>query len=150
MYLAASADNAALGAMGAGGISLVLTVFLILGVKGEGKVRLKDNPAMITAFLAGTSFSAAGQIWAHPERLTAQGLSGIGVGTGTGVLGNVGVAAIAALLLVLMLCWKLTPTRGAWLALISAFVWPTAGPGSIWAAPGEFALGILAMLGGGS
>lgn len=148
MYLAApSAGGAVFGAVGAGGISLALAVFLYFGVKGKGKVRLNENPAMVFAFLAGTAFSAAGAIWAHPERITQQGLTGLGVGTGSGIFGAVGIGAVCLVLLALILTAPLTPGRGAWLALISAFVFPAAGQDTIWVAPVELALALLAMAG---
>ncbi|MFE4647725.1 hypothetical protein [Streptomyces sp. NPDC056707] len=150
MYLAApSSGGAVFGAVGAGGISLALAVFLYFGVKGKGKIRLNENPAMVFAFLAGTAFSAAGAIWAHPERIAQQGLTGLGVGTGTGtgIFGAVGIGAVCLVLLALILTAPLTPGRGAWLALISAFVFPAAGQDTIWVAPVELALALLAMAG---
>lgn len=146
MYLA-QADGAAFGALGAGGLALALTVLLILGVKGQGKLRLKENPALICAFIAGTAFSAAGAIWANPERITRQGLSGLGVGTGGGPFGNVGLGAVSLVLLILMLTWKLTPVRGAVLGLIAAVVWPLAGDATVWALPVELASASLMMIG---
>lgn len=148
MISIAAAEGAAFGALGAGGASLVLAALLILGVKGKGKVRLGNNPAMIVAFVAGTSFHTAGQIWTNPERITAQGLTGLGVGTGSGPFGNVGVGAVCALLLVAMLCWQLTPLRGAILGLIAAIVWPLAGNGTVWALPVELGAAVLLMAGG--
>lgn len=149
MYLAASANGAAFGALGAGGIALALTVMLVLGVKGKGRIKLKENPALITGFLAGTSFIAAGQIWSNPQRITAQGLSGLGVGSGgASVFGNVGIGSIATILLILMLFAPMNPTTGAILGLVAACVWPTAGTTTIWAAPTELASGVLMMFGG--
>lgn len=148
MYLAASANGAAFGALGAGGVALALTVFLIFGVKGQGKVKLKENPALICAFIAGTAFSAAGQIWVNPGRITRQGLTGLGVGTGSGPFGNVGMGAVALILLALMLCWKLNPLRGAILGLIASIVWPLAGTATVWALPCDLASAALMMMGG--
>lgn len=147
MYLAA-ADGAALGALGAGGMSLALTVLLVFGVKGKGKVKLKDNPAIICGFLATTAFSSAGKIWANPERITSQGLTGLGVGTGGGPFGSVGIGAIATVLLILMLTLELTPFRGAALGLIAGIVWPAAGNESVWAMPSELGAAVLMMIGG--
>ncbi|MEV8432012.1 hypothetical protein ACWHLZ_28000 [Streptomyces chartreusis] len=147
MYLAA-VEGAALGALGAGGLSLALTVLLVFGVKGEGKVKLKDNPAIICGFLATTAFASAGKIWANPERIASQGLTGLGVGTGGGPFGNVGVGAIATVLLILMLTWRITPVRGAFLGLIAGIVWPAAGNDSVWAMPSELGAAVLMMMGG--
>jgi hypothetical protein len=149
VYLAAPAGTAgALGAVGTGGLALVLTVFLVLGVKGNGKVALKDNPATICGFIASTAFSAAGQIWANPEKIASQGLTGLGVGTGGGPFGNVGLGAVATLLLILILCWEMTPLRGAILGLIAGIVWPAAGAGTVWAIPSELGAAVLLMVGG--
>ncbi|WP_181785343.1 hypothetical protein [Streptomyces phytophilus] len=147
MYLA-QADGAAFGALGAGGLALALTVLLVLGVRGQGRVRLRENPALICGFIAGTAFSAAGAIWSNPERLTQQGLTGLGVGSESGPFGNVGVGAVSLILLILMLCWKLTPVRGAGLGLVAAVVWPLAGSSAVWALPVELAAASLMMIGG--
>ncbi|MEU9134617.1 hypothetical protein AB0D33_01380 [Streptomyces sp. NPDC048404] len=148
MYLAAQQDGAVFGALGTGGLALCACAFLVLGVKGKGKVKLKDNPAMITAFIAATAFQAAGKIWDNPERITKQGLTGLGVGTGNGAFGQVGIGAVALLLLILMLCWDMSPARGATLGLIAGIVWPAAGTDSIWALPCELAAAVLMMVGG--
>ena len=147
MYLAA-AEGAALGALGAGGLAFALALFLVLGVKGQGRVELKDNPAMICGFVASTAFTAAGSIWSNPEKITSQGLTGIGVGTGAGPFGNVGIGAVALILLILMTCWKMTPLRGAILGLVAGIVWPAAGTGTVWAIPSELGAAVLMMVGG--
>lgn len=147
MHLAA-AEGAVFGGLGAGGLALCAAAFLVLGVKGKGKVKLKENPAIIVGFLATTAFSAAGKIWANPERVASQGLTGLGVGTGDGPFGDVRIGAVALLLLILMLCWEISPLRGAILGLIAGIVWPAAGNESIWAAPSELAAAVLMMIGG--
>lgn len=147
MYLAAP-DGAAFGALGAGGLALALTLFLVLGVRGEGRVKLKDNPAMICGFVASTAFTAAGSIWSNPEKITSQGLTGLGVGSGSGPFGNVGIGAVALVLLILMMCWKMSPLRGAILGLVAGIVWPAAGTGTVWAIPSELGAAILMMVGG--
>lgn len=147
MYLAA-ADGAALGALGAGGMALAMTVLLVLGVKGKGKVKLKDNPAMICGFVASTAFAAAGAIWTRPEQITSQGLTGLGVGTGHGPFGNVGLGAVSLILLIVMMCWELTPLRGAILGLLAGIVWPAAGDATLWAIPSELGAAVLLMVGG--
>ena len=146
MTLAASGETI-FGPVGAGGLALALTVLLFFGVKGKGKIKLAERAAGIVAFLAGTSYAAAGQIWANPERITSQGLTGFGVGTGGGPLGNVGVGAVALVLFILMLTFPLTPVTSAVLGMISAFVFPAAGDGSLFAIPTEFAAAIL-IIGG--
>lgn len=146
--LAATSTNGAIfGGLGAGGLALALTVLLVLGVKGKGRVSLKDNPAMVVGFLSSTAFHAAGQVWSHPERITAQGLTGLGVGSGGGPFGNVGIGAVALIILIVMLCAPLSPAFGAGLGLIAGFVWPAAGAASIWAVPSELGAAGLMMIG---
>ncbi|MFC8520790.1 hypothetical protein [Streptomyces sp. NPDC057257] len=149
MYLAGQTGGV-FGALGAGGLALCAAVFLVLGVKGKGKVRLKENPAMICSFLAATAFQAAGAIWTNPDRITKQGLTGLGVGGGGhSAFGDVGIGAVALLLLILMLTLELTPFRGAILGLVAGSVWPAAGADSIWRLPCELASAVLMMIGGG-
>lgn len=146
MIIAAS-TTPALGAVGVGGVALALAVFLVLGVRGEGKVALRAQPAMYWAFIAATAFRAAGAIWSNADQIVRQGLTGLGTGT-SGPFGAVGMAGWSLLLLVLMLTLKLSPLRGAILGLIAGVVWPAAGAGTVWAAPTELAAGLLMMLGG--
>lgn len=147
MYLAA-AEGAVFGGIGAGGLALCAAVFLILGVKGKGKVKLKDNPAAVVAFIASTAFSAAGSIWSNPEKIMSQGLTGLGVESGSGPLGDVRIGAVALLLAILLACLPLTPFRGAVIGLIAGFVWPATGDGTVWAIPSELAAAALMMVGG--
>ncbi|WP_432124043.1 hypothetical protein [Streptomyces sp. C10-9-1] len=145
----AAPAGALLGALGTGGVALVLAVMLVLGVRGRGRLKLNDNPAAITAFLAATAFSAAGKLWASPEQFVGQGLSGLGVGQGpNGPFGNVGLAAVATLILIVFLFATMTPLFGAVLGFIAGVIWPAVGPGTIWAIPAELAAAVLTMVGG--
>ncbi|MET8475411.1 hypothetical protein ABZY90_19655 [Streptomyces sp. NPDC006422] len=150
MYLAAATDGAVFGALGSGGIALCLTVLLVLGVIGGGKIEFGSTGAAVCAFVAGTAYVSAGKIWTNPGKITEQGLTGLGVGTGTGPLGDVRIGAVALLLFIVLIAapakW-LTPARAAIVAMIAAFVWPAAGDGSIWATPVQFAAAVLMMVG---
>lgn len=149
MYLAApSTSGAVFGVLGSGGIALALTVLLVLGVMGKRKIKFGPTGALICAFLAGTAYVAAGKIWANPGKVTEQGLTGLGVGAGTGPFGDVGVGAVALILLIIMIAAPLTAFGGAIVGMIASFVWPAAGDGSIFAAPVQFAAAVLMMTGG--
>ena len=149
MYFAApSSTGAIFGALGSGGIALCLTALLVLGVMGKGKIKFAVRGSLVTAFLAGTAYVAAGKLWANPGKITEQGLTGLGVGTGNGPFGDVGIGAVALLLLIIMLAAPLNPVSAAVVAMIASFVWPAAGDGSVWAAPVQFAAAVLMMLGG--
>ncbi len=89
-----------LGSLGTGGLALVLTVALILGVRGHGKHRLSHVQAGVIGFLAGTLYLSAGQIWAFAGNLT-DSLATTVAGPG-GPFGDVGLGAAA---LVLTLWW---------------------------------------------
>lgn len=144
----AAPAGAVFGGLGAGGLALALAVLLVLGVRGKGKVKLKDNPAMIVAFLAATAFSAAGELWANPEQFVGQGLTGLGVGTADGPFGDVRLGAVALILLIVMLCATMNPMFGAILGFIAGVVWPATGDGTIWAIPSELAQAVMMMVGG--
>ena len=148
MITLAAPAGAIFGGLGAGGLALASAVFLVLGVRGKGRVKLKDNPAIVVAFLASTAFSAAGQVWANPQKLVGQGLMGLGVGGGGGPFGNVQLGAVALILLIIMLCAPMNPVFGAILGLIAGVVWPAAGDNTVWAIPCELAIAALAMVGG--
>lgn len=148
MFVAAPSNSGAVfGVLGSGGIALASTVFLVLGILGKGKVKLGPRGAGIVAFLAGTAYIAAGQIWDNPGRITEQGLTGLGVGTGSGPFGSVGIGAVSLILLIIMITAPLTPFGSAVVCMIAAFVWPAAGEGTVWAAPVQFAAALLMMVG---
>ncbi|MEV1020690.1 hypothetical protein [Streptomyces sp. NPDC050264] len=149
MYLAADTSGAVFGVLGSGGIALCLTVLLIFGIVG-GRLTFRQNGAAVCAFIAGTTYVSAGKIWANPGKVVEQGLTGLGVGAGSGPFGDVGIGAVSLLLaIILVACpakW-LPPGRAAIVAMIAAFVWPAAGDGSIWAMPVQFAAAVLMMVG---
>jgi hypothetical protein len=145
----AAPAGAIFGGLGAGGLALALAVLLVLGVRGRGKLKLRDNPAALVAFLAATAFSAAGQMWAHPEKAVGQGLMGLGVGQGSsGPFGDVQLGAVCLIIVVVFLFAPMSPVFGAVLGLIGGFVFPAAGDGAVWAMPVELAKSILMMVGG--
>ncbi|MDF2710663.1 MAG: hypothetical protein K0R62_6315 [Nonomuraea muscovyensis] len=147
-FAAPDSAGAVFGVLGSGGIALCLTALLVFGVKGKGKVKFGVGGSLTTAFLAGTAYVTAGQIWSNPGKVTEQGLTGLGVGTGNGPFGDVGIGAVALLLLIIMLAAPLSTVTAAVVGMVAAFVWPAAGDGSVWAAPVQFAGAVLMMVGG--
>ncbi|MFD3654352.1 hypothetical protein [Streptomyces sp. NPDC058620] len=149
MYLAApNSGGAALGFLGSGGVAVCLTALLIFGVIGKGRIKLTTGKAGTVAFLAGTAYTAAGKIWANADEVVRQGWTGLGVGTGDGPFGEIGIGAASLLLLIIMLTAPLNPVRAAVVSVIAAFTWPTAGDGSVWAVPGQLAAAFFMMIGG--
>ncbi|MFE5591461.1 hypothetical protein [Streptomyces sp. NPDC056549] len=143
------AAGGALGQLGTGGIALAVTAALILGVRGKGRVKLTGSPAAYTAFIAATAASAAGRMWARPEQVVGQGLTGLGVGQGPdGPFGDVGLGAVALLLVVIFLFAAVTPTFGAVLGAIAGFVFPATGQGAIWSLPSDVIASLLSSWGG--
>ncbi|GGW41228.1 hypothetical protein [Streptomyces xantholiticus] len=142
--------GAIFGGFGAGGLALALAVLLVLGVRGKGKMKLTVSPAAYVAFVAATAFSAAGQIWANPEKIVGQGLMGLGVGQGSsGPFGDVKLGAVALILVILFLfAPNVTPVFAAVLGLIAGFVFPATGDGTVWAIPAEVAKSLLMTVGG--
>lgn len=145
----AAPAGAIFGGMGAGGLALALAVLLVLGVRGKGRMRLAASPAAYVAFVAATAFSAAGQMWANPEKIVGQGLMGLGVGQGSGApFGDVQLGAVAVILVIVFLFAHVTPVFGAVLGLIAGFVFPATGDGAIWVIPAEVAKALLVTVGG--
>jgi hypothetical protein len=145
----AAPAGAIFGGMGAGGLALALAVLLVLGVRGKGRMKLTSSPAAYVAFVAATAFSAAGQMWANPEKIVGQGLMGLGVGQGSGgPFGDVQLGAVAVILVIVFLFAHVTPMFGCVLGLIAGFVFPATGDGAIWAIPAEVAKTLLVTVGG--
>ncbi|MFD9047661.1 hypothetical protein [Streptomyces zaomyceticus] len=143
------AASGALGHLGTGGVALAVVVALVLGVRGNGRVKLTGSPAAYTGFIAATAASAAGSTWARPEQVVGDGLSGLGVGQGPGgPFGDVGLGAVALLLVVVFLFASVTPAFGAVLGVIAGFVFPATGEGAIWSLPSDVIASFLSSWGG--
>ncbi|MGW1661044.1 hypothetical protein [Streptomyces microflavus] len=143
---APTSGGAVLGSLGGGGIALALTLLLVLGVRGKGKITFGAGKAGICGFLAGTSWVAAGKIWENAELVVAQGLTGFGVGT-NGPFGEIGIGAVALILVIIMVAAPLNAGRAAVVSLLAAFVWPAAGDGTLWAVPCQLGAAGLMMIG---
>lgn len=144
-----AAPAAVFGGLGTGGLALALAIALVLGVKGKGRVKLTASPAAYVAFLGATAASAAGQMWANPEKVVGQGLMGLGVGQGTdGPFGDVQLGAVALILLIVFLTAAVTPLLGAIIGAVAGFVFPATGDGTVWAIPCALAQAVLGMIGG--
>jgi hypothetical protein len=143
-----AASGSIFGHLGTGGLALAIALLLFFGVRGKGRVKLTASPAAYVAFLAATAASAAGRTWAKPEQVVGQGLSGLGVGQGAdGPFGDVGLGAVALILLIIFLTASVTPVFGAVLGAIAGFVFPATGTGAVWAIPSDVAASLLASFG---
>jgi hypothetical protein len=120
-------DGHIFGALGAGGIALVLTVILVLGVRGKGKHKLNHEQAGVIGFLAGTMYLAAGQIWRFAGSMT-QAFTSIASGP-NGPLGDVGLGAVAMSLFAWWWLGARKPGRAALQGIASGSLFAAAGGG---------------------
>lgn len=129
-YLSASTSSSDLfGVLGTGGLAIVLTTVLVIGIRGRGKLRLTQTAASITGFLAGVAYTAAGSIWANAGTVTKQALAG--AASPHGPAGDVGLGAIAIVLTLVMVYARVKPGIAAVLGIAAATVFAAAG--GIWA-----------------
>lgn len=127
MYLAAAAGTRMLGTIGLGGLAVALATALILGTRHGAKHTFRQGLALTVGLAAGTVWTGAGQIWGMPGDLTFTMLSAIGVGDGHGVLGNVGMGAIAIVCVLIAYLVTLKPRAAGVLGVVMASVFATAG-----------------------
>jgi hypothetical protein len=116
-----------MGHVGSGGLALVAVVILILATRKGGKNGLKSTPALIVAFLVGSILMGAGGVWASPADLIRQAMVQLGVGTGAGPLGDIGMGAVALLATGICVFVGLKPKMSAAMGIILAVVYAAAG-----------------------
>lgn len=112
-----------LGSLGAGGAALAATFFLIVATKGKHKIKLNADQAAIVGLIAGTLYMAAAAVWTAPGNISlglARALQG-------GVGGNVGMGAIALLIVIAIYGMKLKPRTAAVLGIAAASIFAAAG-----------------------
>ncbi len=132
-----------LGSLGTGGAALVVTVLLILGVKGRGNHKLSHEAAGAIGFIAGTLYLAAGQIWAFAGSMTTS-VTSIVSGP-KGMFGDVGLGAVALVLFAWWWLGKPRPGKAALLGVMSGSLFAAAG--GIWAIASDMVLMMAAHLG---
>jgi hypothetical protein len=119
------AGAALFGAVGFSGAAFVMTVVLILGIRGKGKIKFRHESAVAVGFVTGQLYAMAGQFWAFAGDMS-DGLSQAvreGFGNGT----QMGMGAVALTLVVLMYGTKLKSFPGVMLGVISPPVFTAAG-----------------------
>lgn len=140
-----------LGTIGAGGIAIVLTLILWVGIrepKGAGaaaggpagagggggkksriRKRLTSDQAAWIGVAAGTFYMGAGSIWTVGQNLSTA-FASIFIGGG---FGDAGMGAVSVILVSLMYFRELAPAKAALTGIIAAGVWAQAG--GIWGLP---------------
>ncbi|BDH16224.1 hypothetical protein [Streptomyces hygroscopicus] len=115
-----------LGTLGASGAALAATVILVMGVKGQHKIKLDQMQAAIFGLVAGTLYATAASIWSTPGNVT----KGLTAAIQGGVGGNVGLGAIAVCLVAIIYGKKLKPRTAALFGIAAASIFAAAG--GIW------------------
>nr|WSX25670.1 hypothetical protein OG690_38670 [Streptomyces tubercidicus]WSX25683.1 hypothetical protein OG690_38735 [Streptomyces tubercidicus] len=115
-----------LGSLGASGAALAATVFLVMGVKGQHKIKLDQMQASGVGLVAGVLYATAASIWSTPGNVT----KGLASAVQGGVGGNVGMGAIALCLVVIVYGRKMKPRSAALFGIAAATIF--AGAGGIW------------------
>lgn len=118
--------NSVFGNLGPVGLALVLTVLLIVGIPGGGKLRpLGWWPTLILSMLAGASYKAAG----GPFKIIPDFVGSI-IGTINGFVPGVTLPALALAMAIFVLFKKLTTKQLGYLGIIFWYI--AAGAGGTW------------------
>ncbi|MFE2353455.1 hypothetical protein [Streptomyces parvulus] len=119
------------GNLGIVGLAVALTVLLLVGIKGGGKVKpLGWWPCLILGMLAGSAYAAAGGIFKLVPDLVGAGLD-----VAQGIVPGVTMPAIALTLAIVILFKKLDTKQVALLGVV--FWYAASGAGGIWSTVSE-------------
>ena len=119
------------GNLGIVGLAVALTVLLLVGIKGGGKVKpLGWWPCLILGMLAGSSYAAAGGAFKLIPDLVGSLLD-----VAQGVIPGVTMPAIALTLAIVILFKKLDTKQVALLGIV--FWYAASGAGGIWSTVSE-------------
>jgi hypothetical protein len=118
--------NSVFGNLGPVGLALVLTVLLIVGIPGGGKLKpLGWWPTLILSMLAGSAYKAAGGFF----KVVSDFVGSI-IGTINGFIPDVTMPALALALAVFVLFKKLTTKQLGYLGIFFWYI--AAGAGGTW------------------
>lgn len=113
------------GAVGFSGAAFVMTLVLIYGIRGKGRIKFNHNSAVATGFVTGQLYAMAGQFWAFAGDMSDGLAQAIQQGFGTGA--QMGMGAVALALCVTMYGTKLKNMSGVALGVISPPIFTAAG-----------------------
>lgn len=118
--------NSVFGSLGPVGLAVVLTVLLLVGIPGGGKLKpLGWWPTLILSILAGSAYKAAG----GPFKIVPDFVGSI-ITTVNGVIPGVNMPALALALAIFILFKKLTTKQ---IGILGIFFWyVAAGAGGTW------------------
>lgn len=118
--------NSVFGNLGLVGLATVMTVLLIVGIPGGGKVKpLGWWPCLIGGMLAGSAYYAAGGLFAIVPDLVNSGLK-----AAQGLLPGLTMAAIALVLAIVIFFKKLNTKQVAILGIV--FWYAASAAGGVW------------------
>lgn len=118
--------NSVFGNLGIVGLAVVMTVLLLVGIKGGGKVKpLGWWPCLIGGMLAGSAYAAAGGVFKLVPDLVHSLL-----GAAQGLAPGITMPAIALSLAIVILFKKLDTKQVAILGIV--FWYAASGAGGIW------------------
>jgi hypothetical protein len=118
--------NSVFGNLGIVGLAVVMTVLLLVGIKGGGKVKpLGWWPCLIGGMLAGSAYAAAGGIFKIVPDLVGSLLK-----AAQGFAPGVTMPAIALSLAIIILFKRLTTKQVAILGIV--FWYAASGAGGVW------------------
>lgn len=118
--------NSVFGNLGLVGLATVMTVLLVVGIPGGGKVKpLGWWPCLIGGMLAGSAYYAAGGLFAIVPDLVNSGLK-----AAQGLLPGLTMAAIALVLAIVIFFKKLNTKQVAILGII--FWYAASAAGGVW------------------
>ncbi|WP_319052668.1 hypothetical protein [Streptomyces europaeiscabiei] len=118
--------NSVFGNLGIVGLAVVLTVLLLVGVKGGGKMKpLGWWPCLVLGMLAGSSYYAAGGIFKIVPDLVAGGLAAV-----QGLVPGLTMAAIVLTLAIVAGFVKLSTKQVAILGVV--FWYAASAAGGVW------------------
>ncbi|MFF8953869.1 hypothetical protein ACF09I_34485 [Streptomyces sp. NPDC014940] len=114
------------GNLGIVGLAVALTVLLLVGIKGGGKVKpLGWWPCLILGMLAGSAYAAAGGIFKLVPDLVSSMLK-----AAQGIVPGVTMPAVALTLAIVILFKKLDTKQVALLGIV--FWYAASGAGGVW------------------
>lgn len=114
------------GVIGWTGGALVMTAFVILGVIGKGRVKLKGDAVIWSAWILGVLYAQAGESFAFAAKFGG-GLSEAIQNSRLGAGGQIGAGAVALFLCVILYMASEHKWRAAGIALILPSVFTAAG-----------------------
>lgn len=123
--------NSVFGNLGIVGLATVMTVLLLVGIKGGGKVKpLGWWPCLVGGMLAGSAYAAAGGVFKIVPDLVGSLLK-----AAQGIIPGITMPAVALCLALVILFRRLSTKQVAILGIV--FWYAASGAGGVWSTLSE-------------